>query len=70
MFDIVLRETGQTVGNEYFGVTELWQGILGCDAKGSERTQMENDIFWQGREERMTHTVMQEKRREYKIHTR
>jgi hypothetical protein len=55
MFDIVLRETGQTVGNEYFGVTELWQGILGCDAKGSERTQMENDIFWQGREERMTY---------------
>lgn len=32
--DYVLRETGQVVGGGLDGVSELWQGLLGCDDRG------------------------------------
>ncbi len=51
--DFVLRETGQTVGNKENGVTELWQGILGCDCKGMVMTNGESDRFWCDWEERL-----------------
>ncbi|WVW86921.1 hypothetical protein I302_108976 [Kwoniella bestiolae CBS 10118] len=50
--DYVIAETGQVVGNEDGGVSELWQGLLGCDANGNEdRSNMK--AFWNGWERRM-----------------
>ncbi|WVF68261.1 hypothetical protein IAT40_003026 [Kwoniella sp. CBS 6097] len=49
--DYVLSETGQVVGEENAGVSELWQGLLGCDEKGRETSNRSMD-FWRGWEER------------------
>jgi hypothetical protein len=46
----VLRDTGHVVGDEDEGVTELWQGILGCDRHGAEANV---DEFWRGWEARV-----------------
>ncbi|OCF33545.1 hypothetical protein I316_04617 [Kwoniella heveanensis BCC8398] len=50
--DFVLKETGQIVGEEDAGVSELWQGLLGCDERGREDEDRSKD-FWQGWEERL-----------------
>lgn len=31
---IILRMTGQSVGNEEEGIDTLWKEILGCDERG------------------------------------
>lgn len=49
--DYVIRETGQSVGNEDEGVTPLWQGVLRCDEKGTEMKRSEG--FWTGWEDRL-----------------
>lgn len=48
--DYVLRDTGQVIGDEDYGVAELWQGILGCDAKGKEA---DRSGFWEDWGERV-----------------
>ncbi|CAK9783965.1 unnamed protein product [Cutaneotrichosporon oleaginosum] len=48
--DWVLRDTGHVVGDEDVGISELWQGILGCDRHGAETNV---DDFWRGWEGRV-----------------
>ncbi|WWC73688.1 uncharacterized protein I206_107660 [Kwoniella pini CBS 10737] len=50
--DHVLAETGQVIGDEESGVAELWQGLLGCDAKGNQDGSKMKE-FWNGWEDRM-----------------
>lgn len=38
--DFALRETGQIVGGDLDGVSELWQGLLGCDERGVPSTRV------------------------------
>ncbi|WRT69705.1 uncharacterized protein IL334_006695 [Kwoniella shivajii] len=45
--DIVLKDSGQSVGNEDNGVAELWQGLLGCDEKGKKDDSRTTE-FWHG----------------------
>ncbi|KAK4688685.1 hypothetical protein P7C73_g1441, partial [Tremellales sp. Uapishka_1] len=52
--EYVLRETGQTVGDEEGGVVEFWRGLLGCDEKGREiEDEGAKRQFWYGWVERM-----------------
>lgn len=50
--DIVLRETGQVIGEEDGGVVPLWQGLLGCDERGRRDPKICVDFF-AGWEERL-----------------
>ena len=43
--DIVLRETGQVVGEEDGGVVPLWQGLLGCDERGKKDSTICENFF-------------------------
>ncbi|EIW71512.1 hypothetical protein TREMEDRAFT_60437 [Tremella mesenterica DSM 1558] len=49
--DIVLRETGQVVGDEDCGVASLWQGMLGCDDRGRKDDRISQEFFknWEKR---------------------
>jgi hypothetical protein len=50
--EYVLTETGQVVGVEDEGVVSLYQGLVGCDYKGSEDSTGQA-VFWKGWESRM-----------------
>lgn len=50
--EFVLAETGQVVGIEDEGVVSLYQGLIGCDAKGSADSTGQA-AFWKGWESRM-----------------
>lgn len=50
--EFVLAETGQMVGLEDEGVVSLWQGLLGCNAKG-QADDAGQVSFWKAWESRM-----------------
>lgn len=51
--DLVLRETGQIIGNfEEAGVYIIWQTLIGCDSSGVALPESESkrisERFWRG----------------------
>lgn len=43
--EYVLKDTGQVVGDENYGISPLWQGLLGCNDRGDKDDERMEE-FW------------------------